>query len=144
MKKLVLTTMAFACFALSGFAQDVKSLEKKIIGKWVNPYTYEYSGELKGFEFKKGGKCKAINVPDLELKTWKIDKEGYLIIEGIDTESGHPEKYITRERINLLNSDSLEVIAREKNPQLVFLYINKKVIKKLVKPGKVVYDESSK
>ena len=26
-----------------------KEMEKKLIGTWCNPYTYEYSGELKGF-----------------------------------------------------------------------------------------------
>ena len=41
--------------------------EKKIIGKWYNPHTYRMSGELKGFQFKKGGKCKALEVNDLLL-----------------------------------------------------------------------------
>lgn len=71
MKKLLMTVMALSCFAFSSYGQ--KKVEKQIIGKWCNPYTYESTGELKGFEFKKGGKCSAINVPSLDLRTWKID-----------------------------------------------------------------------
>ena len=50
MKKLLMTVMALSCFAFSSYGQKV---EKQIIGKWCNPYTYESTGELKGFEFKK-------------------------------------------------------------------------------------------
>ena len=67
MKKLLITAMALSCFALS-YGQ--KKVEKQIIGKWCNPYTYKSTGELKGFEFKKGGKCSAINIPSLDLKKW--------------------------------------------------------------------------
>ena len=52
MKKLLITAMALSCFALS-YGQ--KKVEKQIIGKWCNPYTYKSTGELKGFELKKGG-----------------------------------------------------------------------------------------
>ena len=82
MKKLLITAMALSCFALS-YGQ--KKVEKQIIGKWCNPYTYKSTGELKGFEFKKGGKCSAINIPSLDLKTWKVDN-GYLIVEGFSKE----------------------------------------------------------
>ena len=51
MKKLLMTVMALSCFAFSSYGQ--KKVEKQIIGKWCNPYTYESTGELKGFEFKK-------------------------------------------------------------------------------------------
>ena len=51
MKKLLITAMALSCFAFSSYGQD--KVEKQIIGKWCNPYTYESTGELKGFEFKK-------------------------------------------------------------------------------------------
>lgn len=78
MKKLLMTVMALSCFAFSSYGQ--KKVEKQIIGKWCNPYTYQSTGELKGFEFKKGGKCSAVNIPSLDLKTWKIDKDGYLIV----------------------------------------------------------------
>lgn len=54
MKKLLMTVMVLSCFAFSSYGQKV---EKQIIGKWCNPYTYESTGELKGFEFKK-----AVNV----------------------------------------------------------------------------------
>lgn len=133
MKKLLMTVMALTCFALMGYAQ--KNVEKQIIGKWCNPYTYESTGELKGFEFQKGGKCSAINVPSLDLKTWKIDKDGYLIIEGFSKEDdGKTEVYKTRERIGKLTSDSLELVTQEANPRLVFLYLNTNSIKKLVTP----------
>ena len=90
---------------------------------------------LKGFEFKKGGKCSAINIPSLDLKTWKIDKDGYLIIEGFSKEdNGKVEVYKTRERIGLLSPDSLQLVTQEANPRLAFLYLNTKSIKKLVTP----------
>ena len=83
MKKLLMTVMALSCFAFSSYGQ--KKVEKQIIGKWCNPYTYQSTGELKGFEFKKGGKCSAVNIPSLDLKTWKIDKDGYLIVMHDET-----------------------------------------------------------
>lgn len=133
MKKLLITAMALFCFAFNSYAQN--KLEKQIIGKWCNPYTYQSTGELKGFNFKKGGKCSAINVPSLDLKTWKIDKDGYLIIEGFSKEEdGKIKEYKSRERISKLTSDSLEVVTNERNPRLVFLYLNTKSIKKLVTP----------
>ena len=42
MKKLLITAMALSCFALS-YGQ--KKVEKQIIGKWCNPYTYKSTGE---------------------------------------------------------------------------------------------------
>ena len=116
MKKLLMTVMVLSCFAFSSYGQKV---EKQIIGKWCNPYTYESTGELKGFEFKKGGKCSAINVPSLDLRTWKIDN-GYLIIEGFSKEdNGKVEVYKTRERIGYVTSDSLELVVQEATAPLV-------------------------
>lgn len=130
MKKLLVTAIALSCFALSGFAQ--KELEKQFIGKWCNPYTYKSTGEMKGFEFKKGGKCSAINIPSLDLKTWKIE-DGYMIIEGFSTEDdGKIEAYKTRELIGRFNKDSLELIVSVGPPRLAFMYLNTKSIKKLV------------
>ena len=114
MKKLLMTVMALSCFAFSSYGQ--KKVEKQIIGKWCNPYTYQSTGELKGFEFKKGGKCSAVNIPSLDLKTWKIDKDGYLIVEGFS--KGEDGK--------------LELVAQDGPPRLAFLYLNTKSIKKLV------------
>ena len=123
--------MALSCFALS-YGQ--KKVEKQIIGKWCNPYTYKSTGELKGFEFQKGGKCSAINIPSLDLKTWKVDN-GYLIVEGFSKEDdGKVEVYKTRERIGYLTSDSLQLIVNEGTPRLAFLYLNTKSIKELVTP----------
>lgn len=127
--KLMLLLAGLCLFAGVTNAQD---LEKKIIGKWCNPYTYKSSGELKGFEFKKGGKCEAINIPSLDLKTWKI-VDGKLIIEGFEIgENGEKTPYQTEERISLLNQDTLSVVAQEANPRLEFVYVNTKVIKKKV------------
>ena len=108
MKKLLITAMALSCFALS-YGQ--KKVEKQIIGKWCNPYTYKSTGELKGFEFKKGGKCSASKEDD-----------------------GKVEVYKTRERIGYLTSDSLQLIVNEGTPRLAFLYLNTKSIKELVTP----------
>lgn len=132
MKKLLVAAIAFSCLALNSYGQ--KNVEKQIIGKWCNPYTYKSTGEFKGFEFKKGGKCAAINIPSLDLKTWKI-KDGYLIIEGVSKEdNGTTEVYKTKERIDVLTSDSLRVVSSEGSPRLAFLYLNMKSIKKLVTP----------
>ena len=71
----------------------------------------------------------------MDLKTWKIDKEGYLIIEGFSKEdNGKMEVYKTRERIGKLTSDSLELVTQDGPPRLAFLYLNTKSIKKLVTP----------
>ena len=108
-------------------------MEKTIVGEWCNPYTYESTGELKGFHFKKGGVCEAINIPSLDLKTWSI-QEGYLLIKGFSLEEdGKKEVYETKEKIDLLNADTLCVVAHEANPRLVFLYLNAKIIKERVR-----------
>ena len=44
MKKLLMTVMALSCFAFSSYGQ--KKVEKQIIGKWCNPYTYQSTGCL--------------------------------------------------------------------------------------------------
>lgn len=130
MKALFVTVVTLACLTFNSYGQ--KNVEKQIIGKWCNPYTYESTGELKGFEFKKGGECVAINVPTLDLKTWKLDGD-YLIIEGFSKgENGAQEVYKSRERIECLTADSLRLVTQEANPRLVFLYLNTKSIKKLV------------
>ena len=128
MKKFLcfsLILLAFAC------ASDPrKEMEKTIVGEWCNPYTYQSTGELKGFHFKKGGDCEAINIPSLELKSWEI-KDGYLIVKGQEVaEDGTKEVYETKERIGLLTRDSLSLVVQEANPRLAFLYINAKKLKK--------------
>ena len=109
-----------------------KEMEKKIVGEWCNPYTYESTGELKGFNFKKGGVCEAINIPSLDLKTWEI-KDGFLIVKGFDVaEDGTKEVYETKEKIGLLTRDSLSLVVQEASPRIAFLYLNAKVLKKQV------------
>lgn len=131
MKHLFCIGLILLCLACASDPQ--KEMEKKIIGEWCNPYTYESTGELKGFHFKKGGVCEAINIPSLDLKTWSI-QEGYLLIKGFSLEEdGKKEVYETKEKIDLLNADTLSVVAREANPRLVFLYLNTKIIKERVR-----------
>lgn len=131
MKHLFCIGLILLCLACASDPQ--KGMEKKIIGEWCNPYTYESTGELKGFHFKKGGVCEAINIPSLDLKTWSI-QEGYLLIKGFSLEEdGKKEVYETKEKIDLLNADTLSVVAREANPRLVFLYLNTKIIKERVR-----------
>ena len=131
MKHLFCIGLILLCLACASDPQ--KEMEKKIIGEWCNPYTYESTGELKGFHFKKGGVCEAINSPSLDLKTWSI-QNGYLLIKGFSLEKdGKKEVYETKEKIDLLNADTLSVVAREANPRLVFLYLNTKIIKERVR-----------
>lgn len=131
MKHLFCIGLILLCLACASDPQ--KGMEKKIIGEWCNPYTYESTGELKGFHFKKGGVCEAINIPSLDLKTWSI-QEGYLLIKGFSLEEdGKKEVYETKEKIDLLNADTLSVVAHEANPRLVFLYLNAKIIKERVR-----------
>lgn len=106
-----------------------KSLTKKLIGQWVNPYTYESTGELKGYDFKKKGKCSAINIPSWELKTWKIEK-GWVTITGFDIdEKGNKTPYESKEKISKLTKDTLQIIVLEK-PRTTFLYVNPNTLKK--------------
>ena len=131
MKHLFCIGLTLLCLACASDPQ--KGMEKKIIVEWCNPYTYESTGELKGFHFKKGGVCEAINIPSLDLKTWSI-QNGYLLIKGFSLEKdGKKEVYETKEKIDLLNADTLSVVAREANPRLVFLYLNAKIIKERVR-----------
>lgn len=128
MKKFLCFSLILLAFACASDPQ--KEMEKTIVGEWCNPYTYQSTGELKGFHFKKGGDCEAINIPSLELKSWEI-KDGYLIVRGQEVaEDGTKEVYETKERIGLLTRDSLSLVVQEANPRLAFLYINAKKLKK--------------
>ena len=128
MKKFLCFSLILLAFACASDPQ--KEMEKTIVGEWCNPYTYQSTGELKGFHFKKGGDCEAINIPSLELKSWDI-KDGYLIVKGQEVaEDGTKEVYETKERIGLLTRDSLSLVVQEANPRLAFLYINAKKLKK--------------
>ena len=130
MKNLLYVALTLFCFACASDPQ--KEMEKKIVGEWCNPYTYESTGELQGFNFKKGGVCEAINIPSLDLKTWEI-KDGFLIVKGFDVaEDGTKEVYETKEKIGLLTRDSLSLVVQEASPRIAFLYLNAKVLKKQV------------
>ena len=124
--------MGLILLCLACASDPQKEMEKKIVGEWCNPYTYESTGELKGFHFKKGGVCEAINIPSLDLKTWSI-QDGYLLIKGFSLEEdGKNEVYETKEKIDLLSPGTLSLVARESNPRLIFLYLNTKIIKERV------------
>ena len=119
MKKLLYVALTLFCFACASDPQ--KEMEKAIVGEWCNPYTYESTGELKGFNFKKGGECEAINIPSLDLKTWEI-KDGFLIVKGFDiTEDGTKEVYETKEKIGLLTRDSLCLVVQEASPRILLV-----------------------
>ena len=118
----------FICGLLISMAlgSHAETPEKKIIGKWYNPHTYRMSGELKGFQFKKNGKCKALGIKTLDLRTWKI-KDGNLIIEGdrLPKEAGEVRsEYRTVEKIDILRNDSLRVLVAPP-ARLGFLYVKK-------------------
>ena len=120
MKKLLCISLILFAFACASDPQIER--EKTIVWECCNPYTYQSTGELKGFHFKKGGDCEAINIPSLELKSWEI-KDGYLIVKGQEVaEDGTKEVYETKEKIDLLSPDTLSLVARESNPRLIFLY----------------------
>ena len=130
MKKLLCISLILFAFACASDPQ--KEMEKAIVGEWCNPYTYQSTGELKGFNFKKGGVCEAINITSLELI-----KDGYLIVKGFEvTEDGSKTEYATKEKIGQLTTDSLCLVVQEANPRLAFLYLNSKVIKERVNAQK--------
>ena len=122
MKKLLCISLILFAFACASDPQ--KEMEKAIVGEWCNPYTYQSTGELKGFNFKKGGVCESINIPSLELKGLEV------------TEDGNKTEYATKEKIGQLTTDSLCLVVQEANPRLAFLYLNSKVIKERVNAQK--------
>lgn len=126
-KFLVAIALFFTVFMTSSSELNPKLL----IGKWCNPYTYQSSGEIKGFNFKKGGKCEVINVPSLDLKNWEI-KDGQLIITGFSiAKDGSKSEYRTSERIESLTENELVVVANESDPKLVFRYVRVSKVKEL-------------
>ena len=114
--------------------KPVNETEAKIVGQWYNPYSYKNGGDLKGFDFKKDGKCESIGVDGLKLDTWEI-KGDTLCINGqeLDQDGKTWIKYASKERIDKLNSDSLRVVAQEKPFKLTFLYMRLESIKKAIK-----------
>lgn len=123
-KRMICGVVLFCCLFLGFCTQRPVELKDRIVGKWCNPYTYQNSGELKGFEFKKNGECAAVNIPSLDLKTWEI-KNDTLIVKGFQIEeNGEKTLYETQERISLLTRDSLRLVFQEANPRLEFLYLN--------------------
>lgn len=129
MKRIItlMASLVLICLCTNGFADDLK---KKIVGKWYNPYTYESTGEKKGFQFKKNGSCKALGIKGLNLKMWEI-KEGYLIIKGLEQleDSGKWKNYETSEYIEQVNSDTLYVLTARKPYKIGFLYLSPKALK---------------
>lgn len=63
MKKLLCISLILFAFACTSDPQ--KEMEKAIVGEWCNPYTYQSTGELKGFNF-----IVSVRDIDLEQKTF--------------------------------------------------------------------------
>lgn len=126
MRKIIMLFLAAVVVSTFSACSETTDPQKLIIGSWVNPYTYESTGEFKGFKFDKGGKCSAINIPSLELESWEIVNDR-LLIKGIDIdiETGERSVYSTSEPIDLLNADTLMLVAIE-TPRSCFMYINQK------------------
>lgn len=141
MKRIITlaTSLVLICLCTNGFADD---LRKKIVGKWYNPYTYESTGEKKGFHFKKNGVCKALNIKTLDLKEWHI-KDGKLMVKGLylDEKTGKWEEYKTAEYIEQVNSDTLYVLTARKPYKIGFLYLSPKALKEKVTPFSGQFDE---
>ena len=137
MKKIfsLLLFLGLIVFNVSGQNDKTdEELRKMIVGKWCNPYTYKYDGDIKGFHYKKGGKCEAIGIPSLDLKTWEV-KNGKIYVKGksLSDDGKTWEPYNTIEKIDLVNKDSLYILATEQ-PRSVFFYMKLKFMKKNVKP----------
>lgn len=129
MKTKILVSIAMLFTLL--MTSSTQDNNKLILGKWCNPYTYESTGEIKGFNFKKGGKCEAINVPVLDLKNWEI-KDGKLIITGFRIgKDGTKAEYRTEERIEKLTKDELLVVAQEEDPHVAFRYVRVENVKNM-------------
>ena len=115
---------------------SLNEAEKQLVGQWFNPYTYESTGELKGFDFKKDGTCEMVGVPSIKLDTWKVQGDT-LIVQGkeLDKDGSTWSDYYTAERIDYMNNDSLRVVAQERPFKLTFLYMKLDCIKKHFKAG---------
>ncbi|MEG0796147.1 MAG: lipocalin family protein [Odoribacter sp.] len=122
---------------LSGFYTNsfANSPENKIVGKWYNPHTYRLSGNLKGFQFKKNGNCKALGIATLKLDRWEIKNDSLIITGYSITPEGKQEAYRSEEKICQLTSDSLGLVATR--AQIKFLYLSPKELKaKVTAPTK--------
>lgn len=138
MKKLLSLFLLLGLVAFNINAQTDKQndeLRKKMVGKWCNPYSYMYDGSVKGFNYKKNGKCEAIGIPDLDLRTWEV-KNGKLYVKGfvLGQDGKTWEPYNTVEKIDKVNKDSLYILATEQ-PKSLFFYMKMKTMKKKVKPN---------
>lgn len=132
--KKILSLMLMGLMVASCNTNSLNETEKKLVGQWYNPFTYQNSGELKGFDFQKDGKCVSLGVDVLKLDTWEV-KGDTLCIYGkeLDKDSNTWVDYTDKQRIDKLNNDSLRVVAQEKPFKLTFLYMKLESIKKAVK-----------
>lgn len=129
-KLFILLAVVFVGFTTSSNVS--KDLNHDILGEWCNPYTYQSSGEIKGYEFKKGGKINFMGVKATRLENWSIEND-QLTIKGkkLDDNGAVVGDYITVERIEILNKDTLQLVAKEEAPRLVFIYVRPSVAKKM-------------
>ena len=139
MKNIIkfLALAAMVSFCTNSYA-DNESVEKKITGKWYNPYSYQSNGQKLGFKYKKNGKCKALGVADLKLQSWEIRKDGKLHVYGYqrDGECAPWDVYESFEEIDVLNEESLRLVTTRKPFELAFFYMRCKAMKAKYTPQK--------
>lgn len=126
MKFFIVIALFFSAITTSGNQNE----EKAILGEWCSPYSLYNEGIVKGFHLMKGGKCKAMNVPALELSNWEMI-DGYLITKGffID-EKGVKEEYYNKEKIDKLSKDSMVLISEDQMGKFRFVYYRPAFAKK--------------
>lgn len=125
-KLFIMLALFFSAIATSG----VQNENKDLLGEWCSPYYFEAEGLVKGFHLLKDGKCKAMNVPALELEHWEV-VDGYLITKGLFTdEKGVKEAYYAKEKIDKLSKDSLVLIAEDAMGKFRFVYYRPAFAKK--------------
>lgn len=128
-KFLIIAVLIFTAFTTSSGKLD--DAYKGIMGEWCSSGTYKTEGIIKGFNLMKGGKCKALNVPSLDLQSWEI-VDGHLITKGFYTgEDGVKEEYDNKEKISKLTKDSLILVYSDPNgAKFTFLYLRPAYAKK--------------
>lgn len=128
-KFLIIAVLIFIVFTTS--SGNLNNSYKGIIGEWCSPSTYETEGVVKGFNLLKGGKCRALNVPALDLQSWEII-DGCLITRGFfKGEDGVREVYDNKEKIVKLTKDSLVLVYTDPTgPKFTFVYLKPAYAKK--------------
>ena len=126
--KTKLTLFCLGC-ALASCGGNINTPENNIIGEWINPYNYE-TGDIKGFNLKKGGEASTLNIPSLDIRSWEM-KDSALIKRGYEiTENGDRIPYEISEKILYLSKDSLRLEISKTPPRITFLFVKKSFLDK--------------